>query len=188
MVREDSVWEPGSVNVAGPLVRFGCPDLSCSTSSASPSLIGGSSAGVRPDGCVSLRAPEISYAKKNNILKAAPSTHTIMCVCVCVINSYISSATPASIFSHVWVLPRVRAEASAGVRSQGAGGAGEPVLAGDNDLRICCWPSRPGGGAGLHPGLTRPGPRADWYRWKMGCNRASQGGGGGGARDVFGQI
>lgn len=178
----------GSVNAAGPLVQFGCPDLSCSTSAASPSLIGGSAAGVQPDGCVGLRAPEISYARKNNILKAAPSTHTILCVCgcVCIINSYISSATPASIFSRVWVLPRVRAEASAGVRSQGAGGAGGTVLGGDNDLWICCWPSRPGGGSGLHPGLTRPGPRADWFRWKMDCNRASQGEEGGPGE--FGQI
>lgn len=38
--RKDSVWEPGSVNVAGPLAQFGCHDLSWNTSSASPSLIG----------------------------------------------------------------------------------------------------------------------------------------------------
>lgn len=43
---EDSAWERGSVNVAGPLAQFGCPDLSCSRSSVPLSLIGGFTAGA----------------------------------------------------------------------------------------------------------------------------------------------
>lgn len=78
--RQESVWERGSVNGAGPLAQFGCPDLSCNASSEPLSLIGGFTAGVRRDilkfeGSRNLICKDKQYSKSKSI-----NTHYHVCI------------------------------------------------------------------------------------------------------------